>query len=241
MGSRTRSPDSDGLETHPGPDPPKRRKIGDQQPAVQNLVSAKISRYEGVVAQGQAYQHNGDNFHGPVTIQHSEAPSGTPIVLDPEAERHRFMTSLIFEAMDARFIDVQPHLVGTCKWLPATPEYKRWMDPRLMPTHHGFFWIRGKAGAGKSTLMKYASAHAEQRRSATQHILNFFFHARGGSFETSTDGLVRSFLHQLLEKIPAVYHSLDKRRLKLIERQGWSSTLLKDTFREAVLSLDQDQ
>jgi hypothetical protein len=149
MGSHTRSPDSDGLEAHPGPDLPKRRKIEDQHAAVQNLVGAKISRYKDVVAQGQAYQHNGNNFHGPVTIQNSETPSGTPIVLDQKAERHRFMDSLIFEAMDARFIDVQPHLVGTCKWLPATPEYKRCMDPRLMPTDHGFFWIKGKVEPGE--------------------------------------------------------------------------------------------
>lgn len=38
-----------------------------------------------------------------------------------------------------------------------------------------------------------------------------------------------------------VYDSLNKRRLGLVKRQGWSSALLKDTFREAVLNLDQDQ
>jgi hypothetical protein len=151
------------------------------------------------------------------------------------------MESLVFKEMDARFIDVHPHLVGTCEWLSETPEYKRWVDPELLSTHHGFLWIKGKAGAGKSTLMKHASTHAESRCSASQHVLNFFFHARGGSFETTTDGLFRSLLHQILEKVPAVYDLLNKRRLGLAERQGWSSTLLQDTFREAVLSLDQDQ
>lgn len=151
------------------------------------------------------------------------------------------MESLVFKEMDARFVDVHPNLVGTCEWLPETPEHRRWMDPELMSTHHGIFWVKGKAGAGKSTLMKHASTRAEARCSARQHVLNFFFHARGGSLEISTDGLFRSLLHQLLEKVPAVFDSLNKRRLSLAERQGWSSTLLKDTFREAVLSLDQHQ
>jgi hypothetical protein len=202
---------------------------------------AKISKYSHVSAQHQARQHIGDVFNAPVTYQSSAATR--PIATAPvkEAGRNSLMESLVFKEMDARFLDVHPNLVGTCEWLPETPEYKRWLNPELMSTHHGFFWIKGKAGAGKSTLIKHASMQAEAQCSARQHVLNFFFHARGGSFETSTDGLFRSLLHQLLEKVPAVCESLNKRRLGLVERQGWSFTLLQDTFREAVLSLDQDQ
>ena len=89
--------------------------------------------------------------------------------------------------------------------------------------------------------MKHASTYAEARCSARQHVLDFFFHARGGSLEISTDGLFRSLLHQLLEEVPTVFDSLNKRRLGLVKRQGWSSTLLKVTFWEAVLNLNQYQ
>lgn len=130
------------------------------------------------------------------------------------------MESLEFRDMDARYMEVHPHLVGTCEWLLETPEHKRWMDPALMSTHHGFLWIKGKAEAGKSTLMKHASKHAEAGCTARQHVLNFFFHARGGSLEISTGGLFRSLLHQLLDKVPLVYDSFNKRRLGLVERQG---------------------
>jgi hypothetical protein len=204
-------------------------------------AGAKTSQYSHVSAQGQARQQIGDIFNAPVTFQSFAATPPVATASARDTRRDRLMESLVFKEMDARFVDVHPNLVGTCEWLPETPEYKRWMDPKFITAHHGFLWIKGKAGAGKSTLMKHASTHAESRCSARQHVLNFFFHTRGGSFETSTDGLFRSLLHQLLEKVPAVYNSLDKRRFGLVERQGWSSALLKDTFREAVLGLGQDQ
>ena len=240
MGPSLRQADCDGHGVHPESSSLKRPRIEDEDAASLTIAGAKISRYSHVSASDQARQHIGDVFHGPVTLQHVAAPSVIATALAQTGGCNRLMESLVFKEMDARFVDVHPSLVGTCEWLPETPEYKAWMDPELMSTHHGFFWIKGKAGAGKSTLMKHASTYAEARCSARQHVLNFFFHARGGSLEISTDGLFRSLLHQLLEKVPTVYESLNKRRLGLAERQGWSSTLLKDTFREAVLSLDQD-
>jgi hypothetical protein len=228
-------------EAHPGALSSGRPGNEDGKASSTMRAGAKISQYSHVSASDQARQHIGDVFHGPVTLQHIAPTSATATVPARGVGRNRLMESLVFKEMDARFIDVHPNLVGTCEWLPETPEYKRWLDPELMSTHHGFLWIKGKAGAGKSTLMKHASMHAEAHCSARQHVLNFFFHARGGSFEISTGGLFRSLLHQLLEKVPTVYDSLNKRRLRLVERQGWSSATLKDTFREAVLSLDQDQ
>jgi len=227
-------------EAHLGASSLERLENEDEEATLMMRAGAKISQYSHVSASDQARQHIGDVFHGPVTLQHVANTSITATVSIKGAGRSCLMESLVFNEMDARFIEVHPNLVGTCEWLSETPEYKKWMDPEQMNAHHGFFWIKGKAGAGKSTLMKHASTHAEAQCSARQHVLNFFFHARGGSFEISTNGLFRSLLYQLLQKVPAVYDSLDKRRLRLVERQGWSSALLKDTFREAVLSLGQD-
>lgn len=241
MGSPFRQADDDVLEGHlvPSSSGIPRTEVDDVTSLMR--AGAKVSQYSHISVSDQARQQIGDNFYAPVTFQHVAATPVTTTVPVKGSGREGLMESLEFNEMDARFVDVHPNLVGTCEWLPETPEYKSWMDPELMSTHHGFFWIKGKAGAGKSTLMKHASTYAEARCSPRQHILNFFFHARGGLLETSTDGLFRSLLHQLLEKVPAVFNSLNKRRLGLAKRQGWSSTLLKDAFREAVLSLNQEQ
>lgn len=158
-------------------------------------AGAKISQNSHVSASDQARQHIGDVFHGPVTLQHVVAMSISAAEPTKGTAYKHLMESLEFKEMDARFVNIHSHLVGTCEWLPETPEHKRWLDLEFMPTHHGFLWIKGKAGAGKSTLMKHAFTHAEARCSARQHVLNFFFHSRGGSFETSTDGLFHFFIN----------------------------------------------
>jgi ABC-type ATPase involved in cell division len=37
--------------------------------------------------------------------------------------------------------------------------------------HHGFLWVKSKPGAGKSTMMKYALAHARKEMAGSVIIL----------------------------------------------------------------------
>lgn len=201
---------------------------------------AKASLYKDVSARDHASQHIGDRFYAPVTFQHA----ATAHDLEESGDEEGYLAllrSLAFGEMDSRYMAVHPHLFGTCEWLLAAPEYKMWKDADLMSVHNGFLWIKGKAGAGKSTLMKFASGRAEASCVEGEHVLTFFFNARGGPPEISTDGLFRSLLEQILEKVPRLYVMLDQRRLNLFKRQGWSPALLKDLFREAVMSLCQDR
>ncbi|GCB21302.1 vegetative incompatibility protein HET-E-1 [Aspergillus awamori] len=85
----------------------------------------------------------------------------------------------------------------TCAWVLERPEFKTWMCGEDLKSHGGFFWIKGKPGAGKSTLMKYLLPKAKRSKSDTV-ITSFFFHAQGVDLERSTVGMYRSLLHQLL-------------------------------------------
>jgi hypothetical protein len=78
-------------------------------------------------------------------------------------------------------------------------EYKAWRDPDKQHTHHGFFWIKGKPGTGKSTLMKCAH-HRELKKFSEDVIISFFFKVRGAQLHRSTEGMYRSLLCQLLER-----------------------------------------
>jgi hypothetical protein len=200
-----------------------------------------MRHYQSITAQDHARQHNGDQyFYGPVSFQNNATRSNT-VGSVQEMELTSVLKSLVFEQMDSRFMDVRQNLMGTCEWLLHTPEYKKWQDPSLLTEHHGFLWIKGKAGTGKSTLMKYVADIADARPVGAEHNLIFFFNARGASTEASSNGLFRTMLHQLLEKVPRLFNLLDKRRLKIAERQRWSSTLLRDVFRDAILHLEQDR
>ena len=74
---------------------------------------------------------------------------------------------------------------------------------------HGTYWISGKAGSGKSTLMSFVchdprTEAALKIWSGTNQIFmpNFFFWSPGSQLQKSLAGLLRSLIYQLLERFP---------------------------------------
>ncbi|KAI0162080.1 hypothetical protein GGR57DRAFT_498426 [Xylariaceae sp. FL1272] len=93
-------------------------------------------------------------------------------------------------------------LLDTCDWLFRSPEYVSWTCRSDVQRNRGLLWIKGKPGAGKSTLMKRALNQAQARYagSATSTAA-FFFNARGTqALEKSSLGLYRALLHQILQQ-----------------------------------------
>jgi hypothetical protein len=129
----------------------------------------------------------------------------------------------------------------TCRWLLQSTEYLDWLSVDKLPEHHGFFWIKGKPGCGKSTLMKFA--FTEIRRSLQNiSLLSFFFNARGASLERSTIGLYRSLLLQLLEKIPddrQVWNIASLTHQLLSNQLNRDRAMLQHVFAQLVQILDQ--
>ncbi|KAJ4379967.1 hypothetical protein N0V86_004273 [Didymella sp. IMI 355093] len=127
----------------------------------------------------------------------------------------------------------------TCKWLLRSFQYKDWLDINKVDEHHGFLWIKGKAGAGKSTLMKFATANARKTMKEVI-ILSFFFNARGEDLEKSSIGTYRSLLLQLLEAIPesqSIFDSIGIPPSAVGKDQQWSIELLRTLLEQAIQSL----
>ncbi|GFF52755.1 ankyrin repeat and protein kinase domain-containing protein 1 [Aspergillus udagawae] len=70
--------------------------------------------------------------------------------------RQRLLGSLRFEQMDSRESTVRTALAKICRWFLSHPDYQAWLSPENLTQHHGFLWISGKPGTGKSTIMKFA-------------------------------------------------------------------------------------
>ncbi|RYP48626.1 hypothetical protein DL768_005517 [Monosporascus sp. mg162] len=160
-----------------------------------------------------------------------------PRSLDEEQKRV-LLDSLRFDQIDARHETIKKAHAKTCKWLLEKSEYLDWLDPSKLDEHHGFLWIKGKPGAGKSTLMKFALANA-WKKMKDKIIISFFFNARGDGLEKSTIGMYRSLLLQLLEQLPelqGVFDSLGLATWNGAPRQ-WSVESLKAHFEQAVQHL----
>ena len=96
-------------------------------------------------------------------------------------------------------------------WHDATPtEDALWDDlEKWLKSGHGCYWLSGKAGCGKSSLMKYL--HGDPRTTAALKIWahnvqlvtgSFYFWYAGNNLQKSQMGLLRSLLHDVLSSRP---------------------------------------
>ncbi|PLN86801.1 hypothetical protein BDW42DRAFT_182208 [Aspergillus taichungensis] len=177
----------------------------------------------------------------PVTEAHREACRAGPKPAPSQEQRQRMLDSLKFKQIDARKTDIKKAHAETCRWFLDHPDYKAWLDLRQLTQHHGFLWISGKPGAGKSTIMKFAYSSMKRIRNKGAVIASFFFNARGDYLEKSIIGMYRSLLLQLLEGYPDLQRVLEDPDLVSSPSQNTSLSLnaLKDLLCNAILALGQ--
>jgi ankyrin repeat protein/nucleoside phosphorylase len=158
-----------------------------------------------------------------------------------EEHKRMLLDSLKFDQIDARQMTIKKAHAKTCRWLLSKPEYLDWLDNTKLGEHHGFLWMKGKPGTGKSTIMKFALANA--RKTMKDRItMSFFFNARGEDLEKSTVGLYRALLSEILERVPELQCVFDTLELKTWNSGGhpqWGVELLKDLLEQAILRLEQ--
>jgi ankyrin repeat protein len=156
-------------------------------------------------------------------------------------KRQALMDSLRFDQIDARYATIKNAHAKTCMWLLRKSEHTEWLDPTRLSDHHGFLWIKGKPGTGKSTLMKFAFGQASKSRKSSI-VIAFFFNARGETLEKTIIGMYRSLLLQLLEKIPTLQcnsGSLSLVPSSISADYQWTRHSLEDQLQQAVLSLGE--
>jgi hypothetical protein len=139
---------------------------------------------------------------------------------------HReILENLEFSDMLAREQHIKPPAAGTFEWVftgesphEAQQHSEEFLKGdrelrgrllRWLKHDESIFWVNGKAGSGKSSLMSFVS-NDERAMDALRswsggqvvHIVRFFFWRPGSSFQRSIPGLLRSLLWQLLRMDP---------------------------------------
>jgi ankyrin repeat protein len=126
----------------------------------------------------------------------------------------------------------------TCDWLFRTTEFERWKTRADLSAHNGVFCIKGKPGAGKSTLMKHTLAHC--KKIFPDHLIAaYFFNARGGALEKSPLGMLRSIIYQLIKQDDNLFEqfltiSREKQHLSQEGRWEWRLQELKALLASAI-------
>jgi hypothetical protein len=187
-----------------------------------------VAQDQARVQYGNTYVRNQYNGHDPT----HQKPFRNTKQID-------FAEALAFDQMDTRYNSIDPAHINTCQWLFQKPGYVQWRDPEHLNSHNGFLWIKGKAGSGKSTLMKCAFEHA-RKHFRDDKIAAFFFNARGQPLEKSVEGMYRSLLSQILRHFPQLRSEFQANVPESLHQQGWAVPALRNHLYRAITSLGQD-
>ena len=215
--------------------PHKRRKLSSDS----TVPPYTETSYENTHTHGNARAHYGHVFNLIAPAQASTIPHvSSPLSQDVQSgapDTARWIKAIRFDGMGLRLATIRSAHSGTCEWLFARQEYKTWRDSSQADLHHGFLWIKGKPGAGKSTLMKSAYTCGQQAP-GEDVILSHFFSARASQLHYSAEGMYRSLLCQLLDKFPSLSSSLKSLGLSLdLESSVFYKEQLEALLREAIL------
>ncbi|KAB8360563.1 hypothetical protein FH972_024303 [Carpinus fangiana] len=146
------------------------------------------------------------------------------------------MASLELDEVAAREEAVSNAYESTFDWVFTDSKlgFRRWLQ-----SANNVFWIAGKPGSGKSTLMKYIWHDARTQktlgtsdRDVKLLKAKFFFHDRGSYAQKSFEGLLQSIIHQLLLQEPILKESVETVFIKraLTYQRPWSLEELEGAF-----------
>ncbi|KAI1090901.1 prion-inhibition and propagation-domain-containing protein [Rostrohypoxylon terebratum] len=121
--------------------------------------------------------------------------------------QQRILHRLWFRTIDLRKESVSPAHGQTFNWALEPPDQDfPWDDlSSWLRYDSGIYWVSGKAGSGKSTLMKYLFQHEKTKSLLSQwagelpcSMHHFFFWSMGTYEQKSQEGLSRALLYQIL-------------------------------------------
>ncbi|KAK4443820.1 hypothetical protein QBC34DRAFT_198642 [Podospora aff. communis PSN243] len=129
---------------------------------------------------------------------------------------HALVETLFFETLSVRHDSIPEAHKETFKWLFVPG--KVYEDGTRRPSTNllqwlqdgnGTYWVSGKPGSGKSTLMKFMAGHAQvraalKRWSGTNQCIKaaYYFWNAGTMLQKSVEGLLRSLLFDIFTRNP---------------------------------------
>lgn len=175
----------------------------------------------------------------------TELPKATHTYFTTEQDRERFLRSLDFPEIDARQEDISDIHTKTFEWI--FDESDRAMRPwdnfvNWLKCADSIYWINGKAGSGKSTLMNFICCDERTKTFLGSWrpgvvVLKFFFWRAGSPLQRSICGLLRSFLYQLLSSDKRLADQLLTSNPELRRKDlnaHWSEKLLHKLFETSI-------
>jgi hypothetical protein len=164
---------------------------------------------------------------GHITEAHSKALALEKEIQQTQDQFNSILESLCFTNLKIRHLEIKEAHEKTFKWIfdKSLTNFVEWMK-----TSNGIFWISGKAGSGKSTLMKFIGQHP-QTGNETLYTASHYFWSPGTKKQKSQEGLFQTLLYQILSQCPLLIPIVCPSRFKHRNTyELWSRTELLLSF-----------
>jgi hypothetical protein len=163
------------------------------------------------------------------------------------SKEQAILKSLCFEYMTVRHSRIVDARAKTFDWI-FEAAYLHFTDPRSqikfvewLHSSRGIYWVSGKPGSGKSTLMKYLSENWRTSRElklwargSTLVTASFYFWNAGTAMQKSQQGLLQSILFEVLNQCPDMIPSICPELWEKLGRgyitSAWSLKSLSSSF-----------
>jgi hypothetical protein len=165
-----------------------------------------------------------------------------------------FLDSLFFPEMFARHRSIGPPSEDTYQWIfdhdteqdekerAKLGRFKHWLS-----TDEPYFWINGKAGSGKSSLMSFIESDKRTEDtlkvwagSCHLYLFSFFFWRPGSGLQKGITGLLQCLLYQLVKKKPASMGALLSSD-RAFAHSVWTETTLVRATRQVLSQYRNDR
>lgn len=167
---------------------------------------------------------------------------------------YEVLLTLRFDEMPDRFDYIEKAHAQTFQWIfrPTAKQLQNFSNfSDWLNSDQSLYWITGKAGSGKSTLMKYISSERRTSELANRRnkdkklvVARFFFWNAGTKLQKSCEGLLETLLLQCLAKCPELTPQLtiqrwERRRLIGEMRVQWSLSELVECMNAFLVITEQ--
>ncbi|MDI1486102.1 MAG: hypothetical protein OHK93_004292 [Ramalina farinacea] len=174
--------------------------------------------------------------------------------LDLSHERNlycdKYLASLHFPEIHSRQEKIAKAHQETFKWIfdDSVEAVRPWANfVHWLKTESGIYWISGKAGSGKSTLMNYIQQDERKMEALTawagpKTIVcpSFFFWGAGSDLQRTVAGLLRSLLYQILGQFPDLIGAVGSSAGGIHEFEpiaAWTEQRLIDTLQQTTRAI----
>ena len=181
-----------------------------------------------------------------------------------EAREDAILSSLSFANMNARERVIDSPCNDTFGWIFDEQVIEREsfyyqkqirnLMSRWLGHEHGMFFIVGKAGSGKSTLMRFLAGHTKTRtllerwagrQDCDLRVCAHYFWCSGSQLQCSQEGLWRSILHAIAKSDRKIASAMfadrawdDGQTLTQVRSQLWARTDLTNALSRLVAQLE---